>query len=352
MDATLILSAIGLALSVPAAGLALARPSPEGPGGRFLSLVFAEAGAYFAGDILSSAGPSAFSLALGYAGSLWCLPALHLYASRPAAGGKSLRHFIPAIVNAPLGIAAAVACAARGFRGEAWLAAYTALLMAGQTAQLVGYGRLLLRGASRDPWPTRIIAASLAAFAAFIVLSWTSFVWDLAGSGPPPFAAIGLSLAVVALLVVWTLGLCLLWGAASARAAEERKYGGRELDPARAAALVARARALIEAERDLSSPEVGPRRLAARLGTPYYLLSRAVNEGAGMTLGDLVNSCRVERAKRLLLEEPEEGILEIALESGFSAKSTFNEVFRRIAGVTPSEYRAEAAGERPRPTPR
>jgi AraC-like DNA-binding protein len=349
MDAALILSAIGLALSVPAACLALARPRPEGQGGRFLSLVFAEAGAYFAGDFLSSAGPSALSLALGYAGSLWCLPALHLYASRPAAGGRSLRHFIPAIVNAPLGIAAAALCAARGFRGEAWLAAYTALLMAGQTAQLVGYGRLLLLGTSRDPsrdaWPNRIVASSLAAFAAFMILSWTSFIWDLAGSGPPPFAAIGLSLAVVALLVVWTLGLCLLWGEASARAAEERKYGGRELDRARAAALVARARALIEAERDLSSPEVGPRRLAARMGIPYYLLSRAVNEGAGMTLGDLVNSCRVERAKRLLLEDPDSGVLEIALESGFSAKSTFNEVFRRMAGVTPSEYRARAAGK-------
>jgi AraC-like DNA-binding protein len=343
MNPNVALGAVGLALALPAAALSLFAPRSGGTGRRFLALVFAEAGAYFAGELISASGPSALSLALGYSGSLWCLPAMYLYASPSARGGARLRHFIPALVNAPLGIAAALLCAARGFKGEPWLLAYTAVLLGAQTAQLLAYGRRLALGAALEPWPARIVLSSLAAYAAFVVLTWISFIWDAVGSGPPPFAAIDLSLAVVALLVVWTLGLCVLWGEGAARSAAEKKYGGRELDRSEAAALVARARELLEAEEDLASPEVEPRRLAARLGVPYYLLSRAVNEGEGMTLGDFVNASRIERAKRLLLEDPGAGILDIALESGFSAKSTFNEVFKRMEGRSPTEFRARGA---------
>lgn len=33
-------------------------------------------------------------------------------------------------------------------------------------------------------------------------------------------------------------------------------------------------------------------------------------------------------------------MLDVALESGFQAKSTFNDVFRKATGMSPSEYRA------------
>jgi len=88
-----------------------------------------------------------------------------------------------------------------------------------------------------------------------------------------------------------------------------------------------------------------PRQLAERIREPYYLVSRAVNEGEGKTVADLVNEYRILRAKELLSGRPEATILEIAMDSGFQVKSTFNEVFKRTTGMTPGEFRRSSIKE-------
>lgn len=211
-----------------------------------------------------------------------------------------------------------------------------------------------------SPWPRRIIIAALAGYGSFLALSWTGFGFSLASElldrAVPMPEGVGTSSLVVTVLLVWTIGLCALWGRdyAEVRKAEGPKYGGRPLPEREAGAIVRRLRALLAAESDLSSPSVEPRRLAARLGEPYYLLSRAVNEGAGMSVSDLVNEFRLERATRLLLEEPGTAILDVALDAGFQAKSTFNDVFRKRMGMSPSEYRLRnhaSPGTAPRTAP-
>jgi AraC-like DNA-binding protein len=151
----------------------------------------------------------------------------------------------------------------------------------------------------------------------------------------------GRGVAAVNLLLAWTLGLCLLWERdyASPEGSERRKYGGRPLPRRDAEALLRRARSFLEAAEDLSSDEVEPRGIAAGLGVPYYIFSRAVNETLGTSVSDLLNEYRIERAKKLLAGRPDLGILEIGLASGFQAKSTFNEVFRRRVGRSPRQFR-------------
>jgi AraC-like DNA-binding protein len=48
---------------------------------------------------------------------------------------------------------------------------------------------------------------------------------------------------------------------------------------------------------------------------------------------------RIERAKHLLRDHTR-SILDVALASGFESQSHFGRVFRRVVGVTPSDYRA------------
>lgn len=48
---------------------------------------------------------------------------------------------------------------------------------------------------------------------------------------------------------------------------------------------------------------------------------------------------RIKRAKRLL-RDPRRSVLEVALLSGFESQSHFGRVFRRVVGMTPSDYRA------------
>ncbi|MCE9574583.1 MAG: AraC family transcriptional regulator [Deltaproteobacteria bacterium] len=87
-------------------------------------------------------------------------------------------------------------------------------------------------------------------------------------------------------------------------------------------------------------PELSLADLARRLGTNTRYLSRAFNEGLGVSFSELINRQRVEEAKRRLGGEGE--ILAIALEVGFASKASFNRAFKAYAGCTPSEFRAGA----------
>ena len=84
-------------------------------------------------------------------------------------------------------------------------------------------------------------------------------------------------------------------------------------------------------------PELGLAELARRLGTNTRYLSRALNEGLGVSFSELINRQRVEEAKRRLGGERE--ILAIALEVGFASKTSFNRALRAYASCTPSEFR-------------
>ena len=83
--------------------------------------------------------------------------------------------------------------------------------------------------------------------------------------------------------------------------------------------------------------------LAERLGIPSHHLSQVLNEGMETNFYDFVNSYRVEAAKRRLKDENYRhySILAIGLECGFANKTTFNRTFKKMTGLTPSEYMAE-----------
>jgi AraC-like DNA-binding protein len=79
--------------------------------------------------------------------------------------------------------------------------------------------------------------------------------------------------------------------------------------------------------------------LSQRLGESEHYVSQVLNQDLKSSFYDLVNKYRIERAKSLLRSDPDRTVLEIALEVGFNAKSTFNTAFRRITQFTPSEFR-------------
>lgn len=81
--------------------------------------------------------------------------------------------------------------------------------------------------------------------------------------------------------------------------------------------------------------------LAAMLRIPPHHLSRVINEKYGVNFFDFINRYRVEEVKSKL-ENPESdnySLLGIAFDCGFNTKSAFNRVFKKITGMTPSEYK-------------
>lgn len=86
---------------------------------------------------------------------------------------------------------------------------------------------------------------------------------------------------------------------------------------------------------DFSLPD-----LAQRLGTSIHILSQAINEGLGKTFFEMVAEHRVEEAKKLLKDQPNIKVEEIAEQVGYNSKSSFNTVFKKLTGTTPSEFRS------------
>jgi AraC-like DNA-binding protein len=88
-------------------------------------------------------------------------------------------------------------------------------------------------------------------------------------------------------------------------------------------------------------PELTLTGLAYDLGISRSQLSQLINEGTGDNFYDFVNRYRVEQIKQLMGDPKVRhySLLGLALEAGFKSKSTFNLIFKRFTGLTPTEYR-------------
>jgi len=97
------------------------------------------------------------------------------------------------------------------------------------------------------------------------------------------------------------------------------------------------------------NPELRLSDLGDALGIRPYRVSETLSRGLQTSFYDLVNSYRIAKAKELLAspDSAHLNLLGIAMESGFRSKSVFNEVFKRVTGKTPSEYRALEMTESP-----
>ena len=81
-------------------------------------------------------------------------------------------------------------------------------------------------------------------------------------------------------------------------------------------------------------------RLADAIGVSTHYLSQTLNEQLGKNFFDYVNYLRIEYAKPLITANLQT-VLDIALEAGFNARSSFYKVFKREVGMTPSDYRKQ-----------
>ncbi len=80
--------------------------------------------------------------------------------------------------------------------------------------------------------------------------------------------------------------------------------------------------------------------LARHLATNTTYLSRALNTGLGHNFNEFVNLLRIKAVQEELARPgPQRDLLAIALDAGFNSKASFNRVFKRLTGETPSDFR-------------
>ncbi|TAA45837.1 helix-turn-helix domain-containing protein [Corallincola spongiicola] len=100
---------------------------------------------------------------------------------------------------------------------------------------------------------------------------------------------------------------------------------------------------LIEEQRPYLSANITLGRLADMMQWSTHQTSQVINAGFDENFHQFINRFRVEQAKSLLIQ-PESSaltVLDIAYQSGFNSKSSFNSFFKKLTGMTPSQFRLE-----------
>src|SRR5690606_41905073 len=98
----------------------------------------------------------------------------------------------------------------------------------------------------------------------------------------------------------------------------------------------------------LSMPPRPPRSTLFPYTTLFrsHHLSQVINVSQERSFFDFINRYRIDHAKGLLSDPARAGnILEIALASGFNSKASFNRVFKKETGMTPSAFKKRLLSE-------
>ncbi len=136
---------------------------------------------------------------------------------------------------------------------------------------------------------------------------------------------------------------------AADEAEEKQKYEGYQLvDDEIAAEYAKEAKDLMEKEKLYKNPDLTLPGLAKKLKLSANTLSYVLNGYCGQSFYNFVNSYRLEEVVSMMNDPKwdDKSVLELLLEAGFKSKSTFNPIFKKWTGKTPSEYRKEIQEKR------
>lgn len=79
--------------------------------------------------------------------------------------------------------------------------------------------------------------------------------------------------------------------------------------------------------------------------SPFYI-SKMFKEQLGVNYIDFLTECRIEKAKKLMLADPDKSLKEITFEVGYHDPNYFSKVFKKVCDVSPTEYRKTLYGQK------
>lgn len=154
------------------------------------------------------------------------------------------------------------------------------------------------------------------------------------GAGDVPLAVTIMNLAAIAAVIVYYFSPDF---SSAKPAAASPSIEPREEDRV----ALSRIETALEENGLYRSEDLSLAKLARRARLPAREVSAAINRATGLNVSQFVNDRRIAEACRLL-RETERTVIQIMLDVGFSTKSNFNREFRRVTGMSPKQWRAEA----------
>lgn len=95
----------------------------------------------------------------------------------------------------------------------------------------------------------------------------------------------------------------------------------------------------MDEEKAFLQPDISIEKVAAKLGTNRFYISRLVNVEQSMTFRDYINSLRINYAKDYMKQHPTDTQEQVAFACGFSSASYFNRKFKLITGYSPQNWK-------------
>ncbi len=119
-----------------------------------------------------------------------------------------------------------------------------------------------------------------------------------------------------------------------------QKTASISLEQAEVSEALEKLRSYMNAEKPFLDPSLSLRSLAAQIEIHPNQLSWILNEQEGKNFNEYINRQRIEHFKKLVLDKSNAhiSIIGLAYESGFNSKTVFNTTFKKLEGVTPSQY--------------
>jgi AraC-like DNA-binding protein len=151
-------------------------------------------------------------------------------------------------------------------------------------------------------------------------------------------------------LVVLMVTLALFIGGVLFRAFEEpqlfvrlsdTKYASSRLTDNQKVAIENRIKQVLAQGKIYLNPDTTITDLADALDLSARQVSQVINQQFNQSFFELINSYRIKEAQTIIKnsKDPKMTILEVMYKVGFNSKSSFNTQFKKIIGLTPSEFK-------------
>ncbi len=133
------------------------------------------------------------------------------------------------------------------------------------------------------------------------------------------------------------------WQEPMAERGQKKKYERSVLDEGLTQDIQQKLENCIHTTKPYLNSELTLPQLADQLKVSVHHLSQVINEQYGLNFSDFINQHRTEEMKTRLIDNRYQHfkIEQIAFDTGFNSKSTFQAAFKKFTGLTPSEYRKQ-----------
>lgn len=127
----------------------------------------------------------------------------------------------------------------------------------------------------------------------------------------------------------------------SAQKTTKEKYKNSALSDEDIKIIEGKITRFMEKEKPYLNPDFNMEMLSEAIGVNKNYVSQVINSRFGYNYFNYVNYYRVEEVKRRIMSPENEAytILAVAFDSGFNSKASFNSIFKKFTGITPSEYK-------------